>query len=135
MNEQSEALGFAICLESRGYQAEAEELRRLHAENERLRAALKQPQGDQEPMRKMYVCNSCQFPYADQPPSQCDCLGGETYTEAYLFTNQQPQREPLTDERINALIDEHTVAEGPSESLWHDCVILSRAVERAHGIK
>lgn len=44
MSKQPEALGFAICLESRGYQAEAEELRRLHTENERLRAALEQPQ-------------------------------------------------------------------------------------------
>jgi hypothetical protein len=57
-----------------------------------LSAALEQPQGEQEPVRKMYVCNSCQFPYSDQPPSQCDCLGDETYTEAYLCTNLQPNQ-------------------------------------------
>ncbi len=62
-----------------------------------LRQALEAEQV--EPVRKMYVCNSCQFPYADQPPSQCDCLGDETYTEAYLHIHPQPakpQPEPVT---------------------------------------
>ena len=70
-----------------------------------LRKALEQQQNKQEPMRKMYVCNSCQFPYADQPPSQCDCLGDETYTEAWLCTSPKPRRTPLTDECIDAIAE------------------------------
>lgn len=60
MNKQPETLGFAIRLESRGYQAEAEELRRLHAENEQLRAALELSQGGLEPTYKGWYCSHCQ---------------------------------------------------------------------------
>ena len=64
------------------------------AARDALRAALDNLQCGCEMARKMYVCNSCQFPYADQPPSQCDCLGDETYTEAYLYTHPQPDPTP-----------------------------------------
>ena len=92
--------------------------------------AAPQPQDDQEPVRKMYVCNSCQFPYADQPPSQCDCLGDETYTEAYLCTNLQPKREPLTDEQIKDIVRDVTW-EGSIQREYR----IVRATERAHNIK
>lgn len=50
MNEQPEALGYANNLESRGYKAEAAELRRLHAEVERLRANQQPPVVELEPL-------------------------------------------------------------------------------------
>ena len=67
---------------------------RLHTElgqdvtDELLGALEQQPAG--EPIRKVYICQSCDFPYADQPPSSCDCMGSEEYKEAYIYTSPQP---------------------------------------------
>ena len=80
---------------------------------EELRAALEQPQGEQELVQKMYVCNSCQFPYADQPPSQCECLGDETYTEAHLCTNLQPNQPQDEQEPV-------AIPDGCPHIIWFD---------------
>ena len=40
--QQSDALGYAICLDARGFFAEATELRRLHESNQELLALLKE---------------------------------------------------------------------------------------------
>jgi hypothetical protein len=42
MSEQPNALGYAVSLEARGFEAEAAELRRLHAVNQELLEALKE---------------------------------------------------------------------------------------------
>jgi hypothetical protein len=57
----------------------------------KLRQAIEQAE-KQEPIRKVYICQSCDFPYADHPPSSCDCMGDEKYTEAYIYTTPQPQQ-------------------------------------------
>ena len=40
MSKQPDALGYAVCLDARGFAAEADELRRLHAVNAELLEAL-----------------------------------------------------------------------------------------------
>lgn len=95
-----------------------------------LSDALDQPQGEQGPVRKMYICDSCQFPYADHPPSQCDCLGDETYTEAYLCTHPHHKHTPLTDEQIT-----EAIGTKPGTPLWLVAVAFTRAAEAAHDIK
>lgn len=41
MSKQPDALGYAVCLDARGFAAEAAELRRLHSLNAELLEALK----------------------------------------------------------------------------------------------
>jgi hypothetical protein len=52
-----------------------------------------------EYVAKVFICSDCQHPYVDAPPSQCDCLGKEQYTEGYIYTNPAPQ--PTTPEPVN----------------------------------
>ena len=93
----------------------------VHQAIKRLYTTTQLQQGEKsEPLDKVYICNSCGHAYQIQPPSQCDCLGDEKYTEGYIYTtplnpmdsikssktlDAQPQREwvGLTDEEIDAL--------------------------------
>lgn len=34
--------------------------------------------------RKVFVCTDCEGVYADRKVSQCDCMGKEVYTEAFI---------------------------------------------------
>lgn len=54
--------------------------------------------------RRAYVCRDCDGVYADQPVSQCDCLGREIYDEFLLV----PVADAATDEqKHDALKDNH----------------------------
>ena len=68
----------------------------VHQAIKRLYTTTQLQQGEKsEPLDKVYICNSCGHAYQIQPPSQCDCLGDEKYTEGYIYTTPQPKQEPV----------------------------------------
>lgn len=85
-----------------------------------LRAALGQPQGEQESVGKLISApyeGHIFIPYGDRWPFNED-----------LYTHPQPKREPLTDEEIQTL--QGTIN-------WYDvgcATAYGRAIEAAHGI-
>ena len=94
---------------------------------EALRAALEQPQGEQEPVATLHCTEEC-YVYA-----RATDAGKRIRFEQPidLYTHPQPKREPLTHYEIHELF----------RRSWDDCQdgdeikAFARAIERAHDIK
>jgi hypothetical protein len=93
-----------------------------------LRAALEQPQGEQEPVA--WMCTETRVLY-DTDTRQVDKHHGFKPTVP-LYTHPQPPRQPLTPEQLEVLMPK------PREKGWiytgAQVRSFARKVERAHGI-
>ena len=87
-----------------------------------------QPQGELEPVAKVVLTEQLGLPCLQwlDLDKQFDFNGGE-----FLYTSQQPKREPLTDEQIADIVIDMNGNE-PTALFWRD---LARAIEVAHNIK
>lgn len=106
-----------------------------------LRAALEQPQVEQEPVA-YYVMNGSALFQLFRSKSQADALAYDLqkrhdlsgslahFHVVPLYTHPQPKREPLTDEEIKIIDDGVHFHEAPDWSLR-----FARAIEAAHGVK
>lgn len=92
----------------------------------KLRAALEQSQGEQEPVAKVVLTEQLGLPCLQwlDLDRQFDFKGGEL-----LYTHPQPKREPLTDAQIDAIMTPLT------RGVPYSWRAFARAIERAHNIK
>ena len=98
-----------------------------------LRAALEQPQGDQEPVAWLKEWSSVGnartgMRRVDLTPECETWLANMFPTITPLYTHPQPKRQPLTDEQIRKI-----GTDLPEEHRFHSRM-FARAIERAHGI-
>lgn len=91
-----------------------------------LRAALEQPQGEQEPLAWLHRCNKnpsiVELSFSKREPK----LASKGYKAHPLYTRQQPKREPLSTARIDELIEEGIFGGNPYE--------LVRRIEEERGV-
>ena len=157
MKKQPKAMLLAELLEASGIIEPADELRRLHAENQALNDALKYSMSCHQEMSSLAIRQRARLDELEQTKSVPGTMpeivervlqsAGKTRRETHnpcitaneciklanwivANTNQHPRLEPLTDEQIAA-----ATGARPGTPMWLVAVAFTRAIEHAHGIK
>ena len=70
-----------------------------------------------------------------KPCGTCEALARTVMLDQTSHDTSPPQRQPLTDEEIDKIVDAHTYDDNDfGYEVWTDGKALSRAIEAAHGI-